>query len=165
MKRTATIAALALLCAGCAASAGSSGETATAAAPPAAAGASAADVIAGRQAAFNLSGVAMGAMKSAIDANAAPNTQAFNSRALARWAHTLPRMFPEGTGAEAGVPTKAKPEIWSDRAGFEAKAAEYAAAAERLNELARAGDAPGFAAQWAVVRQTCQSCHTPYRAD
>ncbi|HST91122.1 MAG TPA: cytochrome c [Brevundimonas sp.] len=164
MKRTITIAALALLCAGCAASAGSN-DAPTAAAAPAPAGASAADVIAGRQAAFNLSGVAMGAMKSAIDANAAPNTQAFNSRALARWAHTLPRMFPAGTGAEAGVPTKAKPEIWSDRAGFEAKAAEYAAAAERLNELARAGDSAGFAAQWTVVRQTCQSCHTPYRAD
>lgn len=124
----------------------------------------AADTVHGRQAALMLSGVAMGAMKSAIDAGQAPSTQGFNSRALSRWARALPGMFPAGTGAEAGVPTKAKAEIWSDRAGFEARAAAYAAAADRLNELARADD-PGFAAQWTEVRAACQSCHDIYRAD
>ena len=69
-----------------------------------------------------------------------------------------------GSGAEAGVRTTAKPEIWSDRAGFEAKAADYAAAADRLAELAAGDDAAAFAAQLAVVRASCQSCHDGYKS-
>ena len=121
-------------------------------------------IIKGRQAAMMLSGVAMGAMKSAIDAGQPPATQRFNTRALARWAHAVPGMFPAGTGAEAGVQTNAKAEVWSDRTGFEEKAAAYAAAADRLAELAAGEDAAAFAAQWTVVRSSCQSCHDVYKA-
>jgi cytochrome c556 len=122
-------------------------------------------IIKGRQAAMMLSGVAMGAMKSAIDAGQPPASQRFNTRALARWAHAVPGMFPVGTGAEAGVQTNAKAEVWSDRAGFEEKAAAYAAAADRLAELAAGEDAAAFAAQWTVVRQSCQSCHDVYKVN
>ena len=111
-----------------------------------------------------LSGVAMGSIKTAIDAGQAPASQRFPSRALSRWAHAVPGMFPVGSGAEAGVATNAKPEIWSDRAGFDAKAADYAAAADRLAELAGGEDAAAFATQWAVVRASCQSCHDGYKA-
>jgi cytochrome c556 len=148
MKRVLTLATVGLLCLGGGASAQGDG---------------AAGIVQGRQAAMMLSGTAMGAMKSAIDAQQAPATQRFNARALARWAHAVPGMFPAGSGAEAGVPTNAKPEVWSDRAGFEARAAEYAAAADRLSELAAGEDAAAFAAQWAVVRQSCQSCHDGYK--
>lgn len=148
MKRTMTIAVLGLLCVSGAASAQGGGAAA---------------LIQGRQAAMMLSGTTMGALKSAIDAQQAPATQRFNTRALARWAHTVPAMFPAGSGEEAGVPTNAKPEVWTDRAGFEAKAAEYAAAADRLSELAQGEDAAAFAAQWTVVRQSCQSCHDGFK--
>lgn len=121
-------------------------------------------VIKARQAAFHLSAGTFGPMKAAIDSGADVNGFAFGAKGLARWARTIPSMFPAGTGAEAGIPTKAKPEIWSDRAGFEARAAEYAAAADKLAELAQANDKPGFAAQWLVVRQSCSNCHDPYRA-
>lgn len=121
-------------------------------------------IIKGRQAAMMLSGVAMGAMKSAMDAGQPPASQRFNSRALARWAHAVPGMFPAGTGSETGTQTNAKAEVWSDRAGFETKAAEYAAAADRLAELAAGEDAAAFAAQWTVVRSSCQSCHDVYKA-
>lgn len=124
------------------------------------------DAIKTRQAALNLSGVAMGAMKAAIDGGGSVRTQVFNARALARWAHALPGAFPAGSGLDTnpGV-TKAKPEIWSDRAGFEAKAADYAAAADKLVELAQADDAPGFAAQWTTVRNACGACHMAYRGE
>jgi cytochrome c556 len=122
-------------------------------------------VVKGRQAGMMLSGVAMGAMKSAIDAGQAPSTQRFNSRALARWAHAVPGMFPAGSGPESGVETHAKAEVWSDRAGFEAKAAAYAAAADRLAELAGGEDAAAFSAQWTIVRSSCQSCHDVYKAN
>ena len=150
MRKWITAAVVGLMCVGGAANAQGEG---------------AAGVVKGRQAGMMLSGVAMGAIKASIDAQQAPSTQRFNSRALARWAHAVPGMFPAGSGAEAGVPTHAKPEIWSDRAGFEARAADYAAAADRLAELAAGDDAAAFSAQWTVVRASCQACHTPYKAE
>ena len=149
MRKIMTAAVLGLLCVGGAANARGEGPE---------------GIIKGRQAAMMLSGVAMGAMKSAMDAAQPPATQRFNTRALARWAHAVPGMFPAGTGAEAGVQTNAKAEVWSDRAGFEAKAAAYAAAADRLAELAAGEDAAAFTAQWTVVRSSCQSCHDVYKA-
>lgn len=149
MRRATTAAAIGLLCFGGAASARGDGES---------------GYVQGRQAAMLMSGATMGAMKSAMDAGQAPATQRFNARALSRWAHALPGMFPAGTGPDAGVETHAKAEVWSDRAGFEAKAAAYAAAADRLSELAAGEDAAAFAAQWTVVRQSCQSCHDGYKA-
>lgn len=123
----------------------------------------ASDVIKGRQGAMMLSGVAMAAMKGSIDAGQPQASQRFATRSLSRWAHAVPGMFPEGSGPEAGVPTNAKPEIWSDRAGFEARAADYAAAADRLAELASGDDAEAFGAQWTAVRATCQACHDSYK--
>ena len=150
MRKWITAAVLGPLCVGGAANAQGEGQ---------------AGIVQGRQAAMMLSGAAMGSIKASIDAGQAPATQRFNTRALARWAHAVPGMFPAGSGAEAGVPTKAKPEAWSDRAGFEARAADYAAAADRLAELAAGEDAAAFAAQWAVVRQSCNACHATYKAD
>jgi hypothetical protein len=57
--------------------------------------------------------------------------------------------------------TTASPAIWANRADFEAKAAAYAAAADKLGELT--GDTEAFKAQLAVVNETCRSCHTVYR--
>ena len=150
MKRIITAAAIGLVCLA---------GTAGAQAPQAAA-----DVVKGRQAAMMLSGVAMASIKGAIDAGQPLAGQRFNTRALSRWAHAVPGMFPAGSGAEAGVPTNAKPEVWSDRAGFEARAADYAAAADRLAELSAGEDAAAFGAQWIAVRQTCQACHDAYKA-
>src|SRR5690349_6047685 len=138
MKRIVTIATLALLCIGGAASAQ---------------GGRAAAFIQGRQAGMMLSGVTMAAMKAAIDAQQAPSTQRFNTRALSRWSHAVPGMFPAGSGEEAGVPTNARAEVWTDRAGFEARAADYAAAADRLAELAAGEDLTAFSAQWTAVRE------------
>ena len=122
------------------------------------------DVIKGRQGAMMLSGVAMASIKGAIDAGQPLASQRFSTRSLARWAHAVPGMFPAGSGPEAGVPSNARAEIWSDRTGFEARAADYAAAADRLAELAAGDDAAAFAGQWTAVRATCQACHDGYKA-
>ena len=124
------------------------------------------EIIAARQAAFNLSGAAFGGMKAVIDAGGSVRTQGFAASSITRWARAMPGLFPVGTGVDVFPEgNKARPEIWTDRAGFEARAADYAAAAAKLQELARADDAAGFAAQWAVVRQTCQACHDAYRVE
>lgn len=125
--------------------------------------ADAATLIRARQSALMLSAVAFGGMKATIDSGGDVSSQAFAARALARWSKTLPSMFPAGTGKASGTPTKALDTIWSDRAGFDARAAAYGDAAARLAQLAEANDKPGFAAQWQVVKQTCSGCHDVYR--
>lgn len=119
-----------------------------------------ADVIAGRQAAFLLSGALVGQIKAGIDRGDDPKTLGFAARSLANWAKAIPGMFPAGSTAPN---SEALPSVWSDRAGFEAKAADYAAAAAKLADLAKASDKPGFAAQFAVVGGTCKACHDSYR--
>ena len=136
------------------------GQAPAQAADPAA---DAATLIRARQSALMLSAVAFGGMKATIDSGGDVSSQAFAARALARWSKALPSMFPSGTGKASGTPTKALDAIWSDRAGFDARAADYAAAATKLAQLAEANDKPGFAAQWQVVRQSCSGCHDVYR--
>ena len=124
----------------------------------------AAGVVAARQAAFEMSGVTMGAIKAGLDSGAATQTLRFPTGALANWAEALPALFPAGTGLD-DLPgsTRAKAEIWTDRAGFEARAAEYAAATGRLRDAVAADDAALAATEWAAVRASCGSCHEAYR--
>jgi len=122
------------------------------------------EIVAARQAAFAMSAVTLGSIKAAMDAGAAPQSMGFSTGALARWASALPNLFPAGSGVDVVATTKAKPEIWSDRAGFEGEAAKYAAAAVRLQELIAAGDTAGANEQFLVVRASCQSCHDAYRS-
>lgn len=117
-------------------------------------------IVAARQSAYMLSGGSFAAMKGAADAGADVRTLVFPSRTLARWARTLPSLFPAGTDL-AG--SKALPTIWSDRAGFEARAAAYAEAARLMAEAAQTGDRAAFLARWADVRATCAACHDGYR--
>ena len=113
-----------------------------------------------RQAGMALSGSVVGGIKAAVDAGQAPATQRGAARSLARWAHTLPDLFPEDT---ATVESGARPAVWSDREGFNARAAEFAAAADRLAELSQGEDSAAFAVQLATVRAGCQSCHAVYK--
>ncbi|MBS0480461.1 MAG: cytochrome c [Proteobacteria bacterium] len=117
-------------------------------------------LIAGRQAAFKLSGATFGGMKAVIDAEGDVTRLGGAAKALTDWAHALPGMFPPGSDGGA---TKALPAVWSDRAGFEKAAAAYEVEGRKLGDLAQAGDKAGFAAQWAVVRGACSACHDKYR--
>ena len=100
-------------------------------------------------------------MKAQADAGADVHTPRLPARALARWARTLPTMFPAGTNLPN---SHALPTVWSDRAGFEAKAAAYAAAAQALAQAAQSGDRAAFLTQWAAVRATCGACHDTYKS-
>ncbi len=80
---------------------------------------------------------------------------------LSTRAHRLQTLFPAGT--ETGNNTKAKPEIWTDRAGFIKASTNYEVAVDKLNMLAKAGDAAGFADQMKVTGGTCGACHRAYR--
>ncbi|HEX8261640.1 MAG TPA: cytochrome c [Allosphingosinicella sp.] len=119
-------------------------------------------MVAARQAAFHLSGAAMGNMKAAIDRGDDPKGQAYAARGVARWARALPTLFPDST---RGIgPSRAKPEIWAAKPDFEAKAAAYAEAAEALAAAAAGGDRAAFAAAHAAAGATCKACHDLYQA-
>jgi cytochrome c556 len=120
----------------------------------------AAGVIAGRHAGMLMSAALMGGIKAAIDRGDDVKTQAFAARALAGWAKAVPGMFPDGTNL---APTHALPAVWTDRAGFNAKAEAYAAATAKLVTAAGAGDKEAFAAAFGEIRGACGACHDAYK--
>ncbi len=119
------------------------------------------DVIAGRQAAFDLVQGNVAAMKAAIDAGQPVKPLAAGAKGIAAWAKVLPSAFPAGT--DAGHDTKAKAEIWSDAAGFTKASAALQQAAEKLATLAAADDKAGFAEQFEAMGKACGGCHRTYR--
>lgn len=99
----------------------------------------------------------------AAAANGSDVTQVFHEpEGLALWGAAIPGLFPAGSGGED---SRARPEIWSNRADFEQKAADLSAAATGLLQRARAGDSAGFAAQADRVEAACTACHQAYRSE
>jgi cytochrome c556 len=150
------VAAGLLGCAGLAAS-----EDAKPAAGEAAIGLSAQQIVSTRRAGMMLSGANMAAIKGVIDRAEDPKSATFATSALVAWSKALPGLFPAGSTTPG---SKAKPEIWADRAGFEAAAKAFADDAIILRDFAKAGDAANFATQWAKLRSNCQACHDKYQA-
>jgi cytochrome c556 len=68
--------------------------------------------------------------------------------------------FGEGTDKD----TKAKPEIWTKRADFDAKMDKMVSEAGKLPVAVRAGDGAAFKKQVADVGAACKACHDDYRA-
>ena len=119
------------------------------------------DIIAGRQAGFDLVQGILVAMKTTIDGGGSVKPLTDGAKGLVSWGHAIPGMFPPGT--ETGHSTKAKAEIWSDQATFDKDAANLATAAEKLTVLAEADDKAGFAAQFKEMGGACGACHRAFR--
>jgi cytochrome c556 len=120
------------------------------------------DIIITRQAGFDLQNGSFAAIRAAVAAKADVKPYADTAAGIASWAKQIPLVFPKGS--ETGHDTKAKPEIWSDSAGFAKDANDLAVASDKLTELAKAGDAAGVADQVKVVGAACGACHRTYRA-
>ena len=118
-------------------------------------------IIAARQAGFDLQAGVAGGMKSVVEAGTDVKGLRDGAKGLAAWGHVIPAMFPDGT--QKGHETHAKPEVWSDRAGFQKAAETFWTAAEKLAVLAEANDKDGFKAQYTVTTQACGACHRTYR--
>ena len=119
-------------------------------------------IVAGRQAAFDLQQGVFSAMKATIDAGGSVKPLSDGAKGLVKWGTAMPGMFPAGT--ETAHNTKARPEVWSDRAGFEKAAADFEAASVKLAALADADDKAGFAEQFKATGATCGGCHRQFRA-
>ena len=67
--------------------------------------------------------------------------------------------FTEGTTA---ANSKAKPEIWTERAKFDAGAQRMQEAMVKLNEAAKSANLDQIKAAFGPVGQACKSCHDTY---
>ena len=80
---------------------------------------------------------------------------------LAAAASTVPkRFFPEGSDKD----TKAKPEIWQNRADFDSKMDHMIEEVGKLPAVVRSGDMAAFRKQVGETGQACKACHDKYRA-
>ncbi len=120
------------------------------------------NLIATRQAGFDLVQGEISAMKATVTAGESVKPMVDAAKGLVSWGKVIPSVFPAGT--DSGHNTKAKPDVWSDNAGFQKAAANFVAAAEKLQALADADDKAGFATQFAATGQACGACHRTFRA-
>jgi cytochrome c556 len=59
----------------------------------------------------------------------------------------------------------AKPEIWSDAAGFRRATQNFQRESARMRQVAQAGDVTAIQAQYRRLAATCTSCHSAYREE
>lgn len=117
-------------------------------------------VVQARHAGFRLTLASFLGIKAAIARGDDVKTLVLPASAIAGWGKAIPAMFPPHSDTPE---SEALPNVWSDRAGFEAAAAKMSAAAATLAALGKAGDTAGFATQYGELGKTCGACHTTYR--
>jgi cytochrome c556 len=127
-----------------------------------AAQAAAPDPIETRQAGQDLMAGDFAGIRAVVAAKGDVKTLQQPANAMARWMKQFPSQFP--AGSDTGHNTKALPVVWSDSAGFQKAADNFVDAADKLSQLAKAGDADGVATQIKAVGDACGACHRTYRA-
>jgi cytochrome c556 len=71
----------------------------------------------------------------------------------------LAALFPPGTGRDVVPATRAKPEVWTQRAAFEAGLKAMVDTTRALGDAAKSGDVEKVKAQWQAVTKACTGCH------
>ena len=120
------------------------------------------DSVAKRAGAMKSMGGAAGAVKAAAGMGDFATASA-KAKELAATAHSLPSLFPAGTGPADGVKTRAKPEVWSDAAGFKKAADKAAADADAVVTAADSKNADAVNAALTTFQGNCGACHNAYR--
>lgn len=123
-----------------------------------------ADTIRMRQANYKQMAAAMKGLNEEIRGRApAVATVRRHAALIARYAPLVLRWFPHGSGAETGMRTRAKAEIWTDPQGFRRAGATLLVASRSLDAAARRGDMPAIRAAVPALANACGGCHEDYR--
>jgi cytochrome c556 len=69
-----------------------------------------------------------------------------------------------GPGTDAGAPTKARAEIWSNAAGFKQAQEAFQAETPKLVAAAQSGNMDQIKAAFSGVVKTCDNCHDNFRS-
>ncbi|MDB5433894.1 MAG: cytochrome [Phenylobacterium sp.] len=88
---------------------------------------------------------------------------AANATKVKGTAAALPSWFPKGSGPETGLKTAAKPDVWTDAAGFEAAAMRLQAETTKLADISAGGDLDAIKAQFRATGGACKNCHDKFR--
>jgi cytochrome c556 len=86
-----------------------------------------------------------------------------SARQVRNAASQMPGWFPAGSGAQAGVKTAAKPEIWSQPARFRASMDAFAAASGRFQAAVASGNQAALRTEFRNLGATCKGCHDSFR--
>lgn len=69
-----------------------------------------------------------------------------------------------GDGTDKGAPTKAKAEIWTDKAKFNEYAEKMQGDMNKLNAAAKTGNLDSIKAAVGAVGGSCKTCHDAFRS-
>ena len=119
------------------------------------------DAIKYRQSAFVVMASQFGRMQSTVKGQVPYDVAAIKANvALVRTLSTLPwGAFGPGTEGKSA----AKPEVWSDSAGFKAAQTKFEGAVVKLSAAADSGDLDKLRAAFGDVGASCKACHDAYR--
>lgn len=123
-----------------------------------------ADAIDYRQSAFTVMAAHFGRI-GAVVKGAAPydaKTTAANAAVVSTLASLPFTAF--GPGTDKGKKTGAKPNVWTDAAGFKAAADKMVAAVAKLDTAAKSGNLDAVKAAFGETGKTCKGCHDDYRS-
>ena len=115
-----------------------------------------------RRAAYTMRGYAFGALEAMAEGK-----RPFAREDATRYADlfvqvsTVPKLF-FGEGTDKGE-TRAKPEIWTERADFDSKMDKMVTEGAKLPQVLRSGDENAFKAQVKIVDDACGACHDKFR--
>jgi cytochrome c556 len=122
--------------------------------------------IVARQAGYKKMGTAMKALNDQLKSDApVKSIMAGAAQTLATTAREQPRLFPAGSGPTAGIATDALPNIWTERATFDAQMAKLITESGKLIAIVNQGNPDAIRVQAKATGATCAACHRQFRAD
>ena len=119
-----------------------------------------------RQTNYKRMGTALKMLKDelASDTPSARKIQAA-AKLLDATAKLQPYLFPAGSGPSSGIKTDALPNIWTERADFDAAMKNLIAQSSKLVTVADGGSKADITAQYRETGKTCGACHRQFRKD
>ena len=121
------------------------------------------------QQSYRQSWFAMVAMNFGPMASSVKGEIPWNQEMMQGWANdlatltTLNIMRGFGDGSDKGT-TRAKPEIWENKADFESKMNDLKTAAAALQKTTTGGDREAIAADVGALGKACKACHDEYKS-
>jgi cytochrome c556 len=118
-----------------------------------------------RQAAYTVLGTNFGIAAAMATGKMPYDAKAFQTRVdrTAYMATIVPETF--GPGTDAGAPTKAKKEIWSNQAEFQKLMKDMQDKTAALAVAAKTNDLEKIKPAFGAAGQSCKACHDKYKAD
>jgi cytochrome c556 len=126
--------------------------------------ASAAEVVKARQKSLKALGAAFKTIRDELKEDSPDAAKIREAAAdITQAAGAIDKWFPAGTGPDSGVKTDAKPEVWTDPAGFATAREAFVREANKWAQLGNSTDASAWKEGAASLGQSCKGCHDKYR--